>query len=219
MLSCGICHPALLQLFLVSKVVWGFFLYISESLQPLEVKTMLFHCREVLRWKMLPLAGVAVLTFLRENTIPRTLYHSREICSSCSPKVSCISPAFSLLSIFMDSLYPALCEREGERALLLIMEQLKMSLWAALDRGGVEMLVSGKKWRGANGKSWELCGNSCFSADLLSSVMVVNIQQTGGVYGPERHRETHARRTQLYVLETKSSGVKWFCWEESIQIM
>lgn len=51
-----------------------FFLYISAFLQPLEVKMMLFHCREVLHWEMLPLAGAAVLIFLWEYTIPRILY-------------------------------------------------------------------------------------------------------------------------------------------------
>lgn len=89
----------------------GFFsLYISAFLQK-------FHCREVLLWKMLPLTGAAVLIFPQENTIPRTLYHSREFCASCSPKLASISPASSFLSILLGFLNPALCERESERDL------------------------------------------------------------------------------------------------------
>lgn len=97
-----------------------------------------------------------------------------------------------------------------------------MSFWASLGRGGVEVLVSGGKMKRYNGQImravWEF---------LLFCWLVIH--SYGGEHPGDRRgiwpRGTQGNTCQgdtalcpkYSVLEIKSSGVKWFGWEESIQ--
>lgn len=118
-------------------------LSVSEFFQLLEVKMTLLHCREVLYWKVLPPAGIALLIFLLEDTIPGAFIVPLwgALLELVSQDVYLYFSRF-FLSVHTYGSPTLLCEREG---LLLIMEQLKRSFLAALGRGCVEMLVSRDK--------------------------------------------------------------------------
>lgn len=193
-----------------------FFFLTFQFLQPLEVKMMLFHFREVLHWKALPSAGIAVLIFLLEDAIPRALFVLLWGASAGAGVSKCLLAFLQVLPFGAYSGLSYTTPRERRwKGSLLIMEQLNTSFLAALGMGGVETLVSGKKRRGTNGKSWELCGTSCSSADCLSSVAVMDIRLAGRMYTPQGH-------SFMFKVPCPRNKVlrcwQQFCWEESLHI-